>query len=111
MWRAMRLVVDTGIHAFGWDRQKAIDYMTANSAISAHNIAAEVDRYIGWPGQATGYMMGQIRILALRAKAEKDLGPKFDLRRFHDALVADGAIPIPVLESKMERWMQEEAAQ
>lgn len=106
MWRALRLVVDTGIHAFGWTRQRAIDLMTANSALSAHNIASEVDRYIGWPGQATGYKMGQIRISAMRARAEEALGEAFDRRAFHDAILESGALPMPVLEAKMERWLE-----
>lgn len=106
MWRAMRLVVDTGIHALGWDRQRAIDYMTANSALSAHNIASEVDRYIAWPGQATGYMIGQIKIRELRAEAESALGDRFDRRTFHDAILESGAVPLPVLEDKIRRWIE-----
>lgn len=106
MWRAMRLVVDTGLHAFEWDRQRAIDYMTANSALSAHNIRSEVDRYIGWPGQATGYLIGQLKIRELRAKAETRLGDTFDLRAFHDAVLESGAIPLPVLEAKINRWIE-----
>lgn len=108
MWRAMRLVVDTGLHALGWTRQQAIDYMIANSALSPHNIASEVDRYIGWPGQATGYLMGQLRIRAMRAKAEQALGDRFDLRAFHDALLESGALPLTVLEYKMDRWIADQ---
>jgi len=108
MWRAMRLVVDTGLHAFGWERQQAIDYMTANSALSAHNIRSEVDRYIGWPGQATGYMIGQLKIRELRALAERRLGDSFDRRDFHDAVLESGAIPLPVLEAKIGRWIDEQ---
>lgn len=107
MWRALRLVVDTGIHALGWDRQRAIDYMAANSALSARNIESEVDRYIGMPGQATGYLIGQLAIRDLRAQAERTLGDRFDLRAFHDALLEAGALPLPVLESKMNRWITE----
>lgn len=106
MWRALRLVVDTGIHAFGWSRQEAIDLITANTALSEHNIASEVDRYIGWPGQATGYKMGQLRISAMRAHAEETLGDAFDRRAFHDALLDAGALPMPVLEAKIERWLE-----
>lgn len=106
MWRAMRLVVDTGLHAFEWDRQQAIDYMTANSALSEHNIKSEVDRYIGWPGQATGYLIGQLKIRELRARAERQLGDAFDLRAFHDAVLESGAIPLPVLEAKIDRWIE-----
>ncbi len=105
MWRAMRLVVDTGLHAFEWDRQRAIDYMTANSALSAHNIRSEVDRYIAWPGQATGYMIGQLKIRELRARARGSLGDRFDLRDFHDTVLESGAIPLPVLEAKIDRWI------
>jgi uncharacterized protein (DUF885 family) len=105
MWRALRLVVDTGIHAKGWSRQQAIDYMIANSALAPHNIEAEVDRYIGWPGQATGYMIGQLTIRQLRAIAERELGEKFDLRAFHDELLKDGSIPLPLLEKQINRWI------
>lgn len=106
MWRAMRLVVDTGIHAKGWTRQQAIDYMINNSALAPHNIASEVDRYIGWPGQATGYMIGQITIRSLRSQAEVLLGDAFDLRAFHDELLKDGSIPLPLLEKQINRWIQ-----
>lgn len=105
MWRALRLVVDTGIHAFDWPREEAIAYMTANSALSTHNIASEVDRYIAWPGQATGYKIGQLKILELRAHAEAQLADKFDRRTFHDALLNAGALPLPVLEAKIHRWI------
>lgn len=106
MWRALRLVVDTGIHAKGWSRDKAIGFMTANSALSEHNIGAEVDRYIGWPGQATGYKIGEIEILRIRHEAESALGDAFDIRAFHDELLGDGPLPLTVLREKMERWVQ-----
>ncbi|MBO6512905.1 MAG: DUF885 domain-containing protein [Phycisphaerales bacterium] len=105
MWRALRLVVDTGIHAKGWTRDQAIEYMTQNSALAPHNIASEVDRYIGWPGQATGYMLGQLSIRALRSRAEETLGDDFDLRAFHDELLKDGSIPLPILEKQINRWV------
>ncbi len=105
MWRAMRLVVDTGIHHGGWTRAQAIDFMRQNSALSLHNIEAEVDRYIGWPGQATGYKIGELKILELRAHAEKTLGDRFDLRVFHDVILRDGAVPLPVLEANVTRWL------
>lgn len=105
MWRALRLVVDTGIHAKGWTRQQAIDYMTGNSALAPHNIASEVDRYIGWPGQATGYMLGQLAIRGLRQIAEDELGDQFDLRAFHDEVLKDGSIPLPILEKQINRWV------
>ena len=105
MWRALRLVVDTGIHAKGWSRQQAIDYMIDNSGLAPHNIEAEVDRYIGWPGQATGYMIGQLAIRGLREVAERDLGEDFDLRSFHDELLKNGSVPLPLLELQINRWI------
>lgn len=110
MWRACRLVVDTGIHAKGWDKARAVTFMKANSALSDANIDAEVNRYISWPGQALGYKLGEIRIRALRAKAQAALGSKFDLRRFHDAVLAQGAVPLTVLESQIDAWVAAEMA-
>lgn len=108
MWRACRLVVDTGIHAKGWDKAKAVAFMKTNSALSDANIDAEVNRYISWPGQALGYKLGEIRIRELRAKAEQALGSRFDLRRFHDAVLAQGAVPLTVLESQIDAWITAE---
>lgn len=105
MWRACRLVVDTGIHAKGWSRAQAIAYMQANTALSELNIEREIDRYIGWPGQACAYKLGQLKISELRARAEKDLGPKFDIRAFHDCVLSAGAIPLPALELRVVRWI------
>ncbi len=105
MWRAMRLVVDTGLHAKGWSRDRAIAYMLANSGLSRENVEREVDRYISWPGQAVAYKIGELKIRALRKRAEKALGARFDLRSFHDALLDEGALPLPVLESKIDRWI------
>lgn len=110
MWRACRLVVDTGIHAKGWDKARAVAFMKTNSALSDANIDAEVNRYISWPGQALGYKLGEIKIRALRTKAEKELGPKFDLRRFHDAVLSQGAVPLTVLESQIDQWIAAEKA-
>jgi uncharacterized protein (DUF885 family) len=110
MWRANRLVVDTGIHAFGWSRQRAIDFMLANTALSELNIEREVDRYIAWPGQATAYKIGELAIRRMRADAEKALGKAFDLRAFHDELLGAGALPLPVLEARMQRWVQARAS-
>ena len=107
-WRASRLVVDTGIHAEGWDKARAIAYMRENTALSDGNIEAEVNRYISWPGQALGYMLGAIRIRELRAEAEKTLGPKFDLRRFHDAVLLQGSVPLDVLERQVREWIAAE---
>ena len=105
MWRAMRLVVDTGIHAKGWTRQQAVSFMLANSALTEKNVNSEVDRYIAWPGQATAYKIGELWIRRLRAQAEKELGAGFDLRAFHDTVLAEGSIPLPVLESRIKAWI------
>ena len=109
MWRAVRLVVDTGLHAFGWTRRQAIDYMAANTALSIHEVTAEIDRYITWPGQATAYKIGELRIRALRERAEQALGAKFDLRAFHDAVLSNGSVPIAVLEDLMTEWIADQA--
>ena len=105
MWRACRLVVDTGIHHLGWTRQQAIDFLTVNTALSSREIANEVDRYISWPGQALSYELGYLKILELRAKAEKALGPKFDIRHFHDTVLSTGSVPLPVLEQRIDRFI------
>ncbi len=107
MWRALRLVVDTGIHAKGWSRQQAIDLMLANSALTKTNVAREVDRYIAWPGQATAYKIGELHIRRLRALAESRLGKRFDLREFHDCVLLEGSIPLPVLEKRVRDWIGE----
>ncbi|MFM1823912.1 MAG: hypothetical protein RI967_2178 [Planctomycetota bacterium] len=108
MWRSCRLVVDTGMHAFGWSRDEAIAFMTRNTALSDINIANEVDRYIGWPGQACGYKIGELVIRRLRGEAERALGGAFDLRRFHDAVLLDGPVPLDVLEENIGRWIDGE---
>jgi uncharacterized protein (DUF885 family) len=105
MWRACRLVVDTGIHHLGWTRQQAIDFMTQNTALSDREIANEVDRYISWPGQALSYELGYLKILALRQKAEQALGSKFDIRHFHDTVLQIGSVPLPVLEQRIDRFI------
>jgi uncharacterized protein (DUF885 family) len=107
MWRACRLVVDTGIHHLGWTRQQAIDYLTQNTALSAREIANEVDRYISWPGQALSYELGYLKIRQLRGKAEQALGRKFDLRHFHDTVLQLGSVPLPVLEQRIDRFIAE----
>jgi uncharacterized protein (DUF885 family) len=108
MWRACRLVVDTGMHSKGWSKAQAVAFMTDNSALSAANIEAEVNRYISWPGQALGYKIGEIKIRELRAKAEAGLGTKFDVRRFHDAVLLQGAVPLEVLERQIDDWIADE---
>lgn len=110
MWRACRLVVDTGIHAKGWTRQQAIDYMLANTALSAHEVRTEVDRYISWPGQALSYMIGMIRIRELRREAEAALGPGFDLRAFHDTVLETGSVPLPILSQHVRGWIEMQRA-
>ncbi|WP_240147836.1 DUF885 domain-containing protein [Luteibacter yeojuensis] len=105
MWRACRLVVDTGIHHLGWTRQQAIDYLTRNTALSDREIANEVDRYISWPGQALSYELGYLKIRELRERAERQLGEKFDLRAFHDTVLALGSVPLPVLEQHVDAWI------
>lgn len=111
MWRACRLVIDTGIHSQGWSRQQALDFLSSNTSLSQANVRAEVDRYISWPGQALSYKMGEIKIRQLRAKAEQQLGNKFDLRAFHDALLANGALPLEILQTEMDRFIARAAAQ
>lgn len=106
MWRAVRLVVDTCIHAKRWSRQHAIDYFEDNAAKADADIINEIDRYIGWPGQALAYKIGQLKILALRAEAEKALGNRFDIRSFHDAMLASGAVPLDVLKAQMQAWQK-----
>ncbi len=105
IWRAIRLVVDTGVHSQHWTRQQMVDYFHEHSAIDETNVQAEVDRYIAWPGQALGYKMGQLKILELRARAKSQLGPKFDLKAFHDEVVDSGALPLDVLETRVDAWI------
>jgi uncharacterized protein (DUF885 family) len=107
MWRANRLVVDTGMHAFGWSRQQAIDYLMENSALTLTEVTDEVDRYITWPAQALSYKIGELRIKALRKKAENALGADFDIRAFHDVIVGNGSLAIAVLEEVVEEWIAE----
>jgi len=105
MWRAIRLVVDTGVHSEHWTRQQMVDYFHEHSTIDETNVQAEVDRYIAWPAQALGYKMGQMEILALRARAQKDLGAKFDIRSFHDEVLGSGALPMDVLDRRVSAWI------
>ncbi|AXV67062.1 DUF885 domain-containing protein (plasmid) [Pseudoalteromonas lipolytica] len=106
--RAMRLVLDTGFHAKGWTRQQGIDYMLANSSMAESDIIAEVERYIAWPGQALSYKLGQFKIQELRDYCKKELGDKFDIKAFHTQILIDGALPMPILEEKIKRWVSEQ---
>ena len=108
MWRAIRLVVDTGIHAKGWTQDQAIAFMSENSSIPKQAVEAEIRRYITWPGQATAYKIGMIKIQELRAKAEAELGDDFDIRGFHDAILGGGALPLDLLERRIGQWIEEE---
>jgi len=110
MWRAARLVIDTGIHRYGWPRQKAIDYLASHTALSQHEVETEVDRYISWPGQALSYKLGELTIRSLRSEAEAKLGQRFDIRGFHDTFLDMGAVPLNVLQDQMRAWMAAEAA-
>jgi uncharacterized protein (DUF885 family) len=106
MWRAVRLVVDTGIHSMGWPRQQAIDFFLENTAKTLQDITVEVDRYIVWPGQALGYKMGELKLQELRAGAEAALGAAFDIRAFHDEVLASGAVPLEVVEQRIKAWIE-----
>ncbi|GAB4169716.1 MAG: DUF885 family protein [Wenzhouxiangellaceae bacterium] len=108
MWRACRLVVDTGIHYYGWSREQAEACLLENSALAPHNVRTEVERYISWPGQALAYKTGELLIRDLRAEAESSLGQDFDLRAFHDHLLAEGAMPLAALEKRMRRWIRQQ---
>ncbi len=110
MWRACRLVVDTGMHAMGWSREQAMDYLASNTALSLHEVRTETDRYIAVPGQALAYKMGELKIRELRRQAEAALGPDFDVRDFHHAVLKNGAVPLPVLEEEVTRYVEGEGA-
>ena len=105
MWRAARLVIDTGIHRYGWSRQKAVDYLASHTALSEHEVGTEVDRYISWPGQALAYKLGELTIRRVRAKAQAELGTKFDIRKFHDMILALGSVPLPELEAQVDAFI------
>ena len=105
MWRACRLVVDTGMHSMGWSRERALEYLAGNTALSAQEVRTETDRYIAWPGQALAYKMGELKILELRAKARTALGERFDLRAFHDAVLANGGVPLPILAGQIDEYI------
>jgi uncharacterized protein (DUF885 family) len=109
-WRASRLVVDTGIHAFGWTRKQAIEYMLENTLLAENNVENEVDRYISWPGQALAYKLGQREILRLRDQAQEVLGSGFEIKTFHDRVLENGAVSLAVLATLIEEWLAEEAS-
>ncbi len=106
MWRACRLVVDVGMHAKGWTREQAVEFLASNTALSLHEVNTEINRYIGWPGQALSYKMGELKILELRERAEKELGDKFDIRTFHDIILRDGALPLYILEEQIDDYIR-----
>jgi uncharacterized protein (DUF885 family) len=110
MWRACRLVIDTGMHALGWSRERAGQCLRENSALAEAEIEFELDRYIGWPGQALAYKIGEQVILGLRREAAARLGARFDLRRFHDTVLGAGPLPLPILERRVRAWIEAEAA-
>ena len=109
MWRACRLVIDTGIHAMGWTRAQAVAYLADNTSLSLTNVENEINRYIAWPGQALGYKLGELKIKELRRRAEEALLDAFDVRAFHDAVLANGALPLPLLEREVERFIMQAA--
>ncbi len=107
IWRAIRLVVDTGIHALGWSREQAVDFFKQNAPKTEHDIIVEVDRYIVWPGQALAYKVGELKIQELRARAQRRLGSAFDVRSFHDQVLLRGAMPLDVLEQRVNDWVED----
>jgi len=111
MWRAIRLVVDTGVHDMHWTRQQMVDYFHRSTAMDEPNVQSEVDRYIAWPGQALAYKLGQLEILKLRETARQKLGDKFDIRSFHDEVLGNGALPLDALDSEVNVWIETQAKQ
>ena len=110
MWRACRLVVDTGMHAMGWTREQAQAFLASNTALSMHEVRTEIDRYIAWPGQALAYKVGELKIVELRKRAEAALGTGFDVRAFHDAVLENGGVTLALLEQRIERHIRDAGA-
>jgi uncharacterized protein (DUF885 family) len=106
MWRACRLVVDTGIHALGWTRDEVVDFMASNTALSIHEVNTETDRYISWPGQALSYKIGELKIRELRQKAEESLGSEFDIREFHEVILGQGTVTLDILEQRINAYIE-----
>ena len=105
MWRACRLVIDVGLHAKGWSRQQAVDYLASNTALSLHEVNTEINRYIAWPGQALAYKMGELKIKELRQRATSALGDKFDVRKFHDLILSEGTLTLRSMEKLVDRYI------
>ena len=105
MWRAARLVIDTGIHHYGWSREQAVDYLASHTALSEREVGTEIDRYISWPGQALAYKLGELTIRRVREKAESELGSSFDIRKFHDVVLSLGSVPLPALEARIDAFI------
>ena len=110
MWRAIRLVVDTGVHSQHWTRDQMVEYFRAHTAMDEPNIQTEVDRYIAWPGQALAYKLGQMEILSLRSQAQKELGAKYDIKSFHDEVLGAGPLPLEVLHTRVTAWIAAQKA-
>ena len=110
MWRACRLVIDVGLHAKGWSRQQAVEFLAGNTALSLHEVNTEINRYIAWPGQALAYKMGELKIKELRTRAQKELGNKFDIRQFHDLILSEGTLTLRLMEKLVQRYIQEKNA-
>jgi len=106
MWRACRLVVDTGIHSKGWTREQAVDYMSSNTALSIHEVNTETDRYISWPGQALSYKIGEMKIRSLREKTENKLGKNFEIRDFHEIILEHGTVTLSILEKRINAHLE-----
>ena len=105
MWRACRLVIDVGLHAKGWSRQQAVDYLAGNTALSLHEVNTEINRYIAWPGQALAYKIGELKIKELRQRAASALGEKFDVRKFHDLILSEGTLTLRLIEKLVDRYI------